>query len=152
MKRYQFKLEAVLKLRKLREENCRTELGILNRDLEAINSRIAHEKNEIEKYFQLQEATLKGGVSAGKLQAFPGMVAAKDKAVKILEQQQRRQEEMIQEKKEDLAVLRGELKVMENLKEKDFGEWKKAYNKEVDQKVEEQTQIWLNHRDKKATL
>jgi flagellar FliJ protein len=149
MKRYQFKLDAVLKLRKLREENCRTELGILNRDLEAINDRIAHEKNEIEKYYQIQELSLKTGAPAGKLQAFPGMVAAKEKALKVLDQQRMRQEDMIQEKKEDLAVLRGELKVMENLKEKDYTEWKKAYNKEVDQKVEEQTQIWLNQRDKR---
>jgi flagellar FliJ protein len=149
MKRYQFKLEAVLKLRKLREENCRTELGILNRELEAITDRIAHEKNEIEKYYQIQEASLKNGASAGKLQAFPGIVAAKDKAVKLLEQQKKRQEEMIQEKKEDLAILRGELKVMENLKEKDHTEWKKAYNKDIDQKVEEQTQIWLNQREKR---
>lgn len=152
MKKYQFKLDAVLKLRKLREENCRTELGILLRDLDAINDRIAHENAEITKYFQIQEASLKTGATAGKLQAFPGIIAAKDKAIKHLEQGRRRQEQMIVEKKEELAILRGELKVMENLKEKDFGVWKKAYNKEVDEKVEEQTQNWLFHRDKKGSL
>lgn len=152
MKRYQFKLDAVLKLRKLREENCRTELGMLNRELEAINARIEHEKEEITKYFQIQEASLKAGAAAGKLQTFPGIIAAKDKTIKLLEAGRKRQEELIVEKKEELAILRGELKVMENLKEKDFLEWKKAYNKDMDQKVEEQTQIWLNHRDKKAIV
>jgi flagellar export protein FliJ len=125
---------------------------MLIRDLETIKGRIEHEKTEIEKYYQIQEVSLKNGAPAGKLQAFPGIIAAKERTIKLFEQQKKRQEDMIVEKKEDLAVLRGELKVMENLKEKDFGEWKKAYNKEIDQKVEEQTQIWLNHRDKKAIV
>ena len=149
MKKYQFKLDAVLKLRKLKEENCRTELGFLNRALDRIADQITHENGEISKYYQIQELSLQNGATAGKLQTFPGMVAAKEKAIKILEREKKRHEEMIVEKKEELAMLRGELKVMENLKEKDFGEWKKAYNKEVDQKVEVQTQIWLNHRDKR---
>lgn len=152
LKKYQFKLEAVLKLRKLKEENCRTELGFMNRELELINARIQHEKDEISKYFQIQEASLKNGALAGKLQTFPGIIAAKEKTVKILEQNRKKQEEHIADKKEELAMLRGELKVIENLKEKDFNEWKKAYNKEMDQKVEEQTQIWLNHREKKAIV
>ncbi len=150
MKKYQFKLDAVLKLRKLREENCRTELGILNRGLEQIDTKIAQEKEEIGKYYQIQEVSLKEGAFAGKLQAFPGLIAAKDKNIELLVRAKQKQEGLIVEKKQELAELRGELKVMENLKEKDFGEWKKAYNKEIDEKVEEQTQIWLNHRDKKA--
>lgn len=152
MKKYQFKLEAVLKLRKLKEENCRTELGILIRELEAINERITHENGEVTKYYQIQETSLKNGAPAGRLQTIPLLVAGKEQSIKQLEQNRRRQEEYIEEKKQELAILRGELKVMENLKEKDLTEWKKAYNKEVDQKVEEQTQIWLNHRDKKAIL
>lgn len=149
MKKYQFKLDAVLKLRKLKEENCRTELGFLIRALERINDQIAHENSEIVKYYQIQELSLKNGATAGKLQSFPGLVAAKEKAIKLFEREKKRHEEMINEKKQELAILRGELKVMDNLKEKDFAEWKKAYNKEIDQKVEEQTQIWLNHREKR---
>ncbi len=151
MKQYHFKLDAVLKLRKLKEENCRTELGLLNRQLEAIVGQITKEKEEIGKYYQIQELALKTGATAGKLQSFPGLVEAKEKSIKLFERQKKNHEDMIVEKKEELATLRGELKVMDNLKEKDFTEWKKAYNKEVDQKVEEQTQIWLSNR-KKAGL
>jgi hypothetical protein len=46
--------------------------------------------------------------------------------------------------------LRGELKVLENLKEKDFDQYKKALNKEIDQKVEEQTQNWLQFNERKV--
>lgn len=152
MKKYQFKLEAVLKLRKLREENCRTELGTLLRDLTEIENRISHENVEIEKYFKIQEESMKGGASAGRLQTFPGLVAAKEQMIRVLEDKKRRQEDYIAEKKQELAELRGELKVMENLREKDFNEWKKAYNKDVDQKVEEQTQIWLRNQEKKGLV
>jgi flagellar FliJ protein len=148
MKRYNFKLDAVLKLRKLKEENCRTELGLLNRALEVIVQKIASDKEEIVKYYQIQELALKNGASAGKLQTFPSLVEAKEKNIQIFERKKKNHEDMIVEKKEELAILRGELKVMDNLKEKDFAEWKKAYNKEVDQKVEEQTQIWLDNRKK----
>lgn len=150
MKKYQFKLDAVLKLRKLKEENCRTELGLLNRALEQIEAKINHESDEIGKYYQIQESSLKNGAFAGKLQTIPGLIGAKDKAIELLKREKKRHEIYIEEKKQELATLRGELKVMENLKEKDLSEWKKAYNKEVDQTVEEQTQNWLLHRDKKA--
>jgi flagellar FliJ protein len=151
MKKYNFKLDAVLKLRKLKEENCRTELGLLNRALEIIVQKIASDKEEIGKYYQIQELALENGAAAGKLQTFPSLVEAKEKNIQIFERKKKNHEDMIVEKKEELAILRGELKVMDNLKEKDFAEWKKAYNKEVDQKVEEQTQIWLDNR-KKAGL
>lgn len=151
MKKYLFKLDAVLKLRKLKEENCRTELGLLNKELEIIVQKIATDKEEIGKYYQIQELALKTGATAGKLQTFPLLVEAKENSIKVFERKKKSHEEMIQEKKQELAILRGELKVIENLKEKDFTDWKKAYNKEVDQKVEEQTQIWLDNR-KKAGL
>lgn len=151
MKKYLFKLDAVLKLRKLKEENCRTELGLLNKELEIIVQKIATDKEEIGKYYQIQELALKTGATAGRLQTFPLLVEAKENSIKVFERKKKNHEEMIQEKKQELAILRGELKVIENLKEKDFTDWKKAYNKEVDQKVEEQTQIWLDNR-KKAGL
>jgi flagellar biosynthesis chaperone FliJ len=111
-----------------------------------------YSNEEIKKYYQIQEASLKDGANAGRLQTFPGIIEAKDKSIQILRRGQKRQELLIEEKKVELAGLRGELKVMENLKEKDHTEWKKAYNKEIDQTVEEQTQIWLNHRDKKVIV
>ena len=43
-----------------------------------------------------------------------------------------------------------ELKVIENLKEKDYTEFRKAMGKEIDQKVEEQTQNWLQYKERKV--
>ncbi|WPU64916.1 flagellar export protein FliJ [Peredibacter starrii] len=148
MKRYQFRLDPVLKLRKLKEENCRMELGQLLMELNRIEDQLAHDKNEIDTYYKIQEGGLKTGMSGGQLQAFPMLIAAKNKNLELLERDKRRQEQKVADKKQELAQLRGDLKVMESMKEKDYEQYRKALNKEIDQKVEEQTQNWLNHKDK----
>lgn len=150
MKKYSFRLEAVLKVRKLKEENCRMELGQLILHLNKIEDQISHEKNEIQKYFEIQESNLKTGVRSGQINAFPMLVRAKDQNIELLERDKKRQEQIIADKKLELAQLRGDLKVIENLKDKDYQEYRRALNKEIDQKVEEQTQNWLQFREKKV--
>lgn len=148
MRKYEFRLEAVLKLRRLKEENCRVELGQLQLQLARIDDQISHDRTELGRYQDIQELSLKGGVTAGQLQAFPMLMSAKEANIQALHRERTQQEKLIQEKREELARLRGELKVMENLREKDYTEYRKSLNKEIDQKVEEQTQNWLNHNKK----
>ncbi len=148
MKRYVFKLEPVLKLRKLKEENCRTELGQLISHLGKIEKQIEHDKNEIENFFNVQNISLSTGVKGSQIQSFPHLVAAKEKNIQLLARDKTEQEKLIEAKKKELAILRGELKVIENLKDKDYEAYRKAFNKEQDQKIEEQTQNWLQFKDR----
>lgn len=150
MKKYTFRLEPVLKVRKLKEENCRMELGQLIMHLNKIQDQLTHDRNELDNYYKIQEGALKNGMSGSQLQAFPMLVAAKEENIKRLLGMKKKQEDLIEEKKRELATLKGDLKVMENMKEKDYDEYRKALNKEIDQKVEEQTQNWLQFKDKKA--
>lgn len=150
MKKYAFRLEPVLKVRKLKEENCRMELGQLIMQLTRIDDQLAHDKNEINTYYKIQEGGLQNGISGSQLQAFPMLIAAKQENISRLERERYKQEQRISDKKKELAQLKGDLKVMENLKEKDYDLYRKALNKEIDQKVEEQTQNWLQFKDKKA--
>ena len=149
MKKYIFRLEAVLKLRKLKEENCRSELGRLISYLTKIDDQLNHERKEIDNYYHIQESAMKNGVRGDQVQAFPMLVAAKEKNIQLLQKERSDQEFLIEDKKQELAIVRGELKVIENLKEKDYNEYRKAVGKEIDQKVEEQTQNWLQHKDRK---
>jgi flagellar protein FliJ len=149
MKRYAFRLDPVLKVRKLKEENCRMELGQLIMQMSKIDDQLAHDQHEIDNYYNIQEGALKNGMSAGQLQAFPMLIAAKQENINRLLRDKKKQEQRITDKKFELAQLKGDLKVMENLKQKDYDEYRKALNKEIDQKVEEQTQNWLQFKDKK---
>jgi flagellar FliJ protein len=152
MKKYEFRLEPVLKLRRLKEENCRMELGQLLMELNRINDQLTHDRNEINNYYNIQESALKTGMTGGQLQAFPMLISAKNSNIDLLEKDKTKQEQRVEAKKQELAQLRGDLKVMDNLKQKNFDEYRKALNKEIDQKVEEQTQNWLQTKDKKAGL
>jgi len=152
MQKYHFRLEAVLKLRRLKEENCRMELGQLIIQLNRLDQQLKHDREEIDNYFKIQESVLKTGMKGGQLQAFPMLVEAKNKNIQLLLRDRKFQEELINKKKNELAILRGDLKVIENMKEKDFTEWKKQVNKKIDEQVEEQTQIWLNQKEKKASI
>lgn len=148
MRKFEFRLEAVLKVRKLKEENCRMELGQLLVELNKIEDQINYDKKEIDNYYSLQENALKTGMAGNQLQTYSMLIDSKYINLKLLEEEKVRQERIIEEKKQELAVLKGELKVMENLREKSYDEYRKALNKEIDQKVEEQTQNWLNHKDR----
>lgn len=125
------------------------ELGQLLSQLNRIEDQLKHDRNEIENYYKIQEGSLKTGVRAGQLQAFPMLIAGKDRNIELLLRDKTKHEALVAEKKQELAQLRGDLKVMENLKEKNYDEYRKAYNKEVDQKVEEQTQNWLLNKEKR---
>ncbi len=149
MKKYQFRLEPVLKVRKFKEETCRMELGQLLNELQKIEDQLAHDQEQIESYYKIQEGALEGGgMTASQLQAFPMLVAGKTRNIELLENAKKRQEQLIEDKRKELAIMRGELKVIENMKEKDFEKYRKELNKENDKKVEEQTQNWLLHRNK----
>lgn len=148
MRKYEFRLDPVLKLRKLKEENCRMELGQLLMELNRIEDQLAHDRKEIDNYYKIQEGALENGMRGGQVQAFPMLIAAKNRNIELLLADKKKQEDRVEAKKQELAQLRGDLKVMENLREKSYDEWKKAVNKEIDQKVEEQTQNWLQTKDK----
>jgi len=149
MKRYQFRLEPVLKIRKFKEETCRMELGQLLSELQRINEQLTYDNDQIDNYYKIQQGALEsGGMSASQLQAFPMFIAGKVRNIELLKDAQKRQEQLIEDKKKELAILRGELKVIENMKEKDFEKYRKELNKEIDNKVEEQTQNWLLHKSK----
>lgn len=125
------------------------ELGQLIMQLNRIEDQLKHDENEIVNYYKIQEGSLGQGVRASQLQAFPMLIEGKERNIELLQRDKKIQERLIEEKKQELASLKGDLKVMENLKQKDFEDYRKAYNKEIDQKVEEQTQNWLQYKDRK---
>ncbi len=126
------------------------ELGQLVTQLTRIDEQLQRDSNEIRSYYEIQDGGLRTGISGRQLQAFPMLISAKEQNIRILEGDRKKQEEMIAHKRHELALLRGDLKVMENLREKDFEAYRRALRKDIDQKVEEQTQIWLQYKDKKA--
>ncbi len=103
IKLYQFRLEPVLKLRKLKEETCRTELGVLLIELRRIDDQLVHDRTEIENYYKVQEGAMKTGITGGQLQAFPMLVSAKEKNIQLLMTARTKQLVLIEKKKVPLS-------------------------------------------------
>lgn len=142
MKRYQFRLEAVLKVRKMHEETCRNQLGVLMVERQRMLDLVAKLERDIQITYEAQQVALATGMRAAHVAHFPFEVEGMEAHIKQVKQQQAALEERIELKRQELTEKRAELKAVESLKEKDFAAWKKAANKEIDQKVEEMVQLW----------
>ena len=146
MKRYQFKLEAVRKMRSMLEETCRSALGLLMVERQNLVELIESLQHDIQNSYLEQEKLMSGGMKASHAAFFPMMVAGKEARIKEVQAEMAALDERIEEKKHELTQRRADLKLIENLKEKDFQAWRKAYNKETDLKVEEMVQLWEENR------
>ena len=142
MKRYQFRLEAVRKMRSMLEEACRSALGLLMVERQNLVELIETIKHDIQSTYAEQESTMAGGMKAGHAAFFPYAVAGKEARIKEVEKEIAALDIKIAEKNKELIQRRADLKLIENLREKDFQTWRKAYNKETDLKVEEMVQLW----------
>ena len=142
MKRYQFRLEAVRKVRAKKEELCRSELGMLMVEKQNLVEQIETLRHDIEGAYQEQEKHMAGGMKASHAAFFPMAVSGKEAKIREIQNDMSALDARIEAKKQELNQSRADLKLIENLKEKDFLDWKKAYNKETDLKVEEMVQLW----------
>lgn len=129
-------------MRSMLEETCRSALGMLMVERQNLVELIETIKHDIQSTYAEQEATMAGGMKAGHAAFFPYAVAGKEARIKEIEKEIAALDIKIEEKKAELIQRRADLKLIENLKEKEHTAWRKAYNKETDQKVEEMVQLW----------
>lgn len=142
MKRYKFRLEAVLKVRRMVEESCRNELGMLMVEKQNYLNEVTTLESDIRDTYHAHEKAMGEGMKASHVSFFPQVVEGKEAHIKQVKHQITDVEKRIELKLEELREKKAELKAVEKLREKDFDLWKKAYNKEVDMKVEEMVQLW----------
>jgi flagellar protein FliJ len=146
MKKYQFRLEAVLKVRKMEEELSRNKLGLLMVEKQKIQDEISEIEKRIDSSYLEQETHLIKGMNAAQAAFFPMLVDGSHSKIKELTKKLEQQDSLIEAQKKVLSQKRADLKLMENLNEKEFVRWKKEYNKLVDKNVEEMVQLWDENR------
>lgn len=142
MKRYQFRLEAVRKMRSMLEETCRNELGLLMVERQNLVELIETLNHDIASAYKEQEMHLTNGMKASHAAYFPQAVSGKEAHIKQVNKDIEMMDAKIADKRAELAQKKADLKLMEKLREKDFEEWKKAARKDENMKVEEMVQLW----------
>jgi flagellar FliJ protein len=141
MQKFKFKLEAVLKMREFKEKKIKIELGEILKEISLVEEKIALANKAIDETYEAQE-TFMSDPSAGRmLQFFPYFIQGKKEEIKNSDNLMWALKKKYDAKILELATSRGEVKVMENFKDKKKGEWTKEYNKKQQEAIDELVMI-----------
>lgn len=146
MKKYKFKLEALLKMRKLEEDQCKLKIGKLQSKKTELLKELENQNEGINEAYRSQEATISAGASGLDLRFYPYFVQGKRAATAKLKKEVGHLDALLEEAYNELKQFRAKAKVLEEMKEKDHKAFKKKANKEEHQKIEEQVMNWNQFR------
>lgn len=141
MQKFKFKLDGLLKVREFKEKKVKIELGEILREISAVEDKIAQANAAISETYDAQETFMKDPSQGQMLQFFPQFIQGKKEDIKNKENLLWSLKKKYDKKIAELATARGEVKVMENFKEKKQGEWKKEKNKKEQEGIEEILQM-----------
>ena len=150
MKKYKFKLEALLKIRKLKEEQCKMEIGRIQVRIKELENQIAQQDAGINEAYDMQEKALERGMEGLEVRFHPYYVEGKRTHIRALEMEKSRYQEYVEYKYEELSKLRADVKVITQMKEKDHLKYKKNLEKKMNERIEEQVQNWRMVLSKEA--
>lgn len=146
MKGFKFKLDALLKVRKLKEDQCKMEIGRLQVQKQEKIEEIKRQNLGIDKAYGDQESSVTKGATGLDLRFYPYYMQGKRTNIRLLEQEIEMLEREIAQKNKELIEHRANVKVLDSMKEKHKEQYKKALNKKIDNEIQEQVQNWLQFK------
>ncbi|ATH08988.1 flagellar export protein FliJ [Halobacteriovorax marinus] len=141
MQKFKFKLDGLLKVREFKEKRLKIELGEILTQIQNTKDDITRLTNNIKETYESQEKFLADPSSGDMVKFFPRFIEAKKADIKNKENLLYALEKKFDEKQKELGIARGEVKVIENLKEKKSSEHKKKVEKKFQENVDELVQI-----------
>ena len=140
-KQFKFKLDGLLKVREFKEKKIKIELGEILKEIEETKEKIAKAKVDIEECYKAQEEFINEPAAANMVQFFPQFIEAKTEDYKAQENILFSLEKKYEQKRHELATAKGEVKVIDNLKEKEELQFNKEKEKKLQESIDELTQI-----------
>ena len=129
MKKHKFKLEALLKMRKLKEEACKMEIGRIQVQISEKEEQVSEHNKGIRTAFEGQEEALKTGVTGQELRFHPFFVDGKRAHINFILGEIKELSELRDQKFNELKHLRADVKVIDEMKTKDALSFKKNREK-----------------------
>lgn len=136
-KRFKFKLEGLMKIRKFKEEQLKVELGKINQEIMVVKNRIAELHTHIKDAYTSQEATLKSQADGQLARFFPYFIQAKREDIKNQENLLYSLEKKYQKKLQEVSKAMGETKIIDGMKEDQKDKWKKENEKKEQENIDE---------------
>ncbi len=137
MQKFKFKLDALLKVREFKEKKVKIELGELLKEISTVEEKIELANLAIDETYEAQETFMRDPSAGQMLQFFPNFIKGKKEDIKNKENLLWALKKKYDAKIIELAVARGQVKVMENFKDKKKGEWTKERNKKEQEGIDE---------------
>ncbi|MFA6238988.1 MAG: flagellar export protein FliJ [Bacteriovorax sp.] len=137
MQKFKFKLEGLLKVREFKEKKIKIELGQILKEIREVEDKIALANKAIDETYAAQEVFMKDPSAGNMIQFFPYFIQGKKEDIKNKESLMWALKKKYEQKVADLAIARGEVKVMENFKEKKKDEYTRKQNKKEQEAIEE---------------
>lgn len=137
MQKFKFKLDGLLKVREFKEKKIKIELGEILKEISIVEQKIEEANIAINDTYDAQETFMKDPSAGQMIQFFPIFIQGKKEDIKNKENLLWSLKKKYDKKIAELAEARGEVKIMENFKEKKKGEWTKEKNKKEQEAIEE---------------
>lgn len=137
MQKFKFKLDGLLKVREFKEKKIKIELGEILKEISHVEEKILLATKAIDDTYEAQEVFMKDPAAGKMLQFFPYFIQGKKEDIKNQETLLWSLRKKYDLKITELAAARGQVKVMENFKDKKKGEWTKERNKKEQEAIEE---------------
>lgn len=141
-KAFKFKLAAVLKVRILKEEQKKMEIGRIQVRINELNQFKLEHNQGIQDSYTAQEESLQKGMSGRELQYHPYLITGQRANIDIINAEIKMLQSELEGKYQELNLLRGEVKLFEEMKEKKRMAHKKEMDKKEFEEIEEQVQNW----------
>ncbi len=142
--KFKFKLDALLKVREFNEKKIKIELGEILKEIGEVEAMIILANKAIDETYEAQETFMQDPAAGRMIQFFPYFIQGKKEEIKNKENLLWALKKKYDAKIVELAEARGQVKVMENFKDKKKGEWTKERNKKEQEAIDELLMIRRN--------
>ncbi len=139
MKKFEFRLQALLKVREFREKQVKSELGEILREIHLLKDENVKLDQDITEAYQSQEKLMADAVDAQFLNFYPYFIEGKKKNILNNENKIFALEKRYQAKLEELKQAKADVHVIEGLKEKEQVKHKKEVDKKLQEILDEST-------------
>lgn len=146
MPKFKFKLEGVLKLREFKENEAMNAIAEVVAEIEATKSEIQEIHEAIDRGYQSQESLADSESKGHQLYFYPYFFKGKNEHLKNCEAKLAALQKKYERRVQEYAEAKGEVKVIQNLKDKEFNAYKKAYDKKVEENREEFVIMQMNRK------
>lgn len=146
-KKFNFKLQGVLRLKELREQEIKNQLGKLLKDINKLQEKVVQLREEIRFYFSEYEKNEKNKSSnllQGLRAYMPDFLTSHYQKIRDCQKQILDLEKMKSEHIINLNKAKGDVKIFSEMKDKKYEEFKFQENKKLEQELEE---IFISKRN-----